>query len=129
MGKKVALWPGVFRTAHATFYLMHGDEVISALFEVVRGAHGMGLIFTSARHRMPCSPQAANAVSIERGIGSHDWDRLDQGLRDEEAIEWVAVVTRQAGLDSRMLDRDGQDSKFEFGDHAIDPFAEGARQL
>src|SRR5258707_987988 len=40
-------------------------------------------------------PQPANAVGIERRIGTDDGRSLDLRLGDQEPIKWVAVVKRQ----------------------------------
>ena len=56
------------------------------------------------------SPESLNRVGIEGGIGAHERNVLDEGLRDQEPVEGIAMMKRQAGDFVRVPQLDGQKS-------------------
>jgi hypothetical protein len=75
----------------------------------------------------PSLPETASAVPLEDGIHRHDREILLKSLRDEQAVERVAVVEWQGGHPGRVLELDGQGLEPVRGDllgkEAIGPFA------
>src|SRR6266576_2642433 len=74
--------------------------------------HCSGGVFR--RYRSPHNPEPL--VEAEFLVGSHNWDVFAQGLGNDLAVEWVAMVQRQIEQMQRMISGVGQDSKPEVGD-------------
>ena len=59
----------------------------------------------------PLSPHDSRAVHLELGITGDDRDALDEPLRNDEAVERVAMVEWQLGHPGRVYPFDGQDDE------------------
>jgi hypothetical protein len=65
------------------------------------------------------SPQPLNGVSIEDRINTHKRKSFDQGLRNQQAIERVAVVKRKHRQSSRVTRLNRHDGKAVLPDSAV----------
>jgi hypothetical protein len=72
----------------------------------------------------PPLPDPLNTVAPEDWIGGHDCQSFLEGLRGEQAIEWIAVMEWQAGHPRDMVDVDPKFTKTVrrelFGDEPFD---------